>query len=150
MDEKLIRQMIYVVLGIVILLGVLSLVSTLVQLIVPLAVIGIGGFAFYKIVLEGRDEPEAMQDEVAETSNMIVQSTAETVPPAEAETVPDAEEDDIVVQVKTPEETQQEAEARLSAVEKAQQDYVEKTTPAEEILEQIKARRQRLQGDDES
>lgn len=151
MDEKLLRQMVYVVLGIVILLGVISLVSTLVQLIVPLAVLGIGGFAFYKIVLEGRDKPEAMEDEVAETSNMVVQGTAEVVTPAQTETeVIEETDDDIVVEVKTPEETQQEAEARLSAVEKAQQDYVDKTTPAEEILEQIKARRQRLEGNDQS
>ena len=151
MDEKLLRQIVYVVLGIVILLGVISLVSTLVQMIIPLAVLGIGAFAFYKIVLEGRDESEVMQDEVAETSNMVVQGTAEVVTPAQTETKAEEDvEDEIVVEVKTPEETQQEAEARLSAVEKAQQDYVDKTTPAEEILEQIKARRERLEGNDQS
>jgi len=146
MDEKLIRQIVFVILGIVVVLGVLSLLSMLVQLIVPIAVLGIGGFAFYKIVLEGRDEPEAMDDEVAETSNMVVQGTAE---PVVSETNDNADSE-IVIEDKSPEETQQEAEERLSAVEQAQQDYIDKTTPAEEILEQIKARKQRLQGDDDA
>ncbi|GEM_PF-1169652 len=149
MDEKLMRQIIYVVLGIVVVLGVLSLVSTLLQMIVPLAVLGIGGFAFYKIVLEGRDEPEVMQDEVAETSNMVVQSTAETVAPEQTETVTETA-DEIAVDVQTPEETQQQAEERLSAVEKAQRDYIDNVSPAEEILEQLKERKQRLQGDDDA
>lgn len=149
MDEKLIRQIVFVILGIVVVLGVLSLVSTLVQMIVPLAVLGIGGFAFYKIVLEGRDELDAMEDEVAETSAMVVQGTADPVTQVQPDTQV-TNDDDIVVEVKTPEETQQEAEERLSAVEKAQRDYVDNTTPAEEILEQLKARKQRLQGDDQA
>jgi len=149
MDEKLIRQIVFVILGIVVVLGVLSLVSTLVQMIVPLAVLGIGGFAFYKIVLEGRDEPDAMEDEVAETSAMVVQGTADPVTQVQPDTQV-TNDDDIVVEVKTPEETQQEAEERLSAVEKAQRDYVDNITPAEEILEQLKARKQRLQGDDQA
>jgi len=149
MDEKLIRQIVFVILGIVVVLGVLSLVSTLVQMIVPLAVLGIGGFAFYKIVLEGRDEPDAMEDEVAETSAMVVQGAADPVAQAQPDTQ-DTNEEDIMVEVKTPEETQQEAEERLSAVEQAQRDYVDNITPAEEILEQLKARKQRLQGDDQA
>lgn len=131
MDEKLVRQIIYVVLGLVVVLGVVSLVSTLLQMIVPLAVLGIGGFAFYKIVLEGRDKPAVIEDELAE-AGQVVQGMAVNMNTA----------GDI------PELTQQDAEARLSAVEQAQQDYVDTSTPAEEILKQIQARKDRLQGDD--
>ena len=139
MDEKLVRQIVFVVLGIIAILAVVSLVSTLVQMIIPLAVIAIGGFAFYKIVLEGRDASQAMEDEVAETSALVVESTSETVIPAQETT-----------EVQTPEETEQQAKERLSAVEQAKRDYVDSVTPAEEILENIKARKQRLQGDDEA
>jgi len=144
MDDKLIRQIAIIVLVIVGILGAVTLLQTVLQMIVPIAIIAIGGFAFYKVVLEGRDEPEAMSDEVAETSGMVVESTAEVVEPTvQAESSAEA------VQTITPEETQQQAEERLSAVEKARRDYVESTTPAEEILDQIKSRKQRLQGDDE-
>jgi hypothetical protein len=123
------------VLGLVVVLGVVSLVSTLLQMIVPLAVLGIGGFAFYKIVLEGRDEPAVIDDELAE-AGQVVQGVAVNM---------DTAGDDAA---DIPELTQQDAEARLSAVEQAQQDYVDTSTPAEEILKQIQARKDRLQGDD--
>ena len=144
MDEKLVRQIFLVVIGIIALLAIINILQTLVSMIVPLAVIAIGGFAFYKIVIEGRDEQPAMQDEVAETSGMIVESSAETVIPAE----------EIVEEITgqatpEPEETQAQAEERLSAVDQAKRDYVDSVTPAEEILENIKSRKQRLQGDEE-
>lgn len=139
MNDKLIRQLVIAALVIVVALGVFSLISTLLQLAIPLAVLGIGGFAFYKIVLEGRDVPEVMEDEVAESSAMVVEGTAEAVTSTVAS-------EDVV----TPEETQQQAEERLSAVEKAQRDYVDNVSPAEEILDQINARKQRLQGDDDA
>ena len=134
MNDKLVRQMVFIALGIIIVLGAISLISTLLQMIVPLAVLGIGGFAFYKIVLEGRDTTEVMTDEVAETSAMVVEGTAETVSPAQ----------------ETPQETEAQAEERLSATEQAQRDYMESTTPAEEILDHINARKQRLQGDNDN
>ncbi len=143
MNDKLIRQLVIAALVIVVALGVFSLISTLLQLAIPLAVLGIGGFAFYKIVLEGRDAPKVMDDEVSESSAMVVQGTAEVVTPDNEDEV------DGIVQA-TPEETQQQAEERLSAVEKAQRDYVDSITPAEEILDQLNIRKQRLQGDDDA
>jgi len=139
MDDKRIRQMIFIVLGIVILLGAITLLQTLLQMIIPLAVLGIGGFAFYKIVLEGRDVPQVMGDEVAETSAMVVDGTAEVVSSAKTQTKATSSEDI---------ETQ--AEERLSATEQAKRDYLDSMTPAEEILDHINARKQRLQGDDEA
>lgn len=135
MDEKLVRQIVYVVLGLVVVLGVMSLVSTLLKMIVPLAVLGIGGFAFYKIVLEGRDEPAVIEDELAE-AGQVVQGTAVNMNTA-------GDDNADVSQT-----TQLDAESRLSAVEQAQQDFVDAPTPAEEILKQIQARKDRLQGDD--
>lgn len=140
MDDKLIRRMVFIALGIIIVLGAITLLQTLLGMIIPLAVLGIGGFAFYKIVLEGRDAPQAMADEVAETSAMVVESTAEAVGSV-------AEQPDTV----TPEETEEtQAEERLSATEQAKRDYMDSATPAEEILDHINARKQRLQGDDEA
>ena len=81
MDDKLIRQIAIIVLVIVGILGAITLLQTVLQMIVPIAIIAVGGFAFYKVVLEGRDEPEAMSDEVAESSGMVVESTAEVVEP---------------------------------------------------------------------
>lgn len=144
MDDKLLRQIVFVVLGIIVVLGVLALLQMLVQMIIPLAMIGIGGFAFYKFVLEGRDKPEAMADEVAESSGMVVEGVAETV-----ESTREIETAEPTETISTPEETEKQAQERLSAVEKAQRDYVDNTTPAEEILDQIKQRKQRLQGDNE-
>ncbi len=134
MDDKLIRQMVFIVLGIIIILGAISLLQTLIGMIIPLAVLGIGGFAFYKIVLEGRDVPEVMEDEVAETSSMVIEGTAEAVAPVN----------------ETIDETETQAKERLSAAEQAKRDYIDSATPAEEILDHINARKQRLQGDDEA
>lgn len=139
MNDKLIRQMIFLVLGIVIILGVFALLQTLLNMIIPLTILGVGGFAFYKFVLEGRDAPESMEDEVAETSAMVVESTAEAVIPTQntSEEV-------------TPEETEIQAEERLSATEQAKRDYMDSATPAEEILDHINDRKQRLQGDEDN
>lgn len=139
MDDKRIRQMVFIVLGIIILLGAVSLLQTLLQLVIPLAVFGIGGFAFYKIVLEGRDVPEVMDDEVAETSAMVVEGTAQSVTPATEKTTATSTED-----------IEAHAKERLSATEQAKRDYLDSMTPAEEILDHINARKQRLQGDDEA
>ena len=68
MNDKRIRQMVLLVLGVILILGVLSIVSTLFQMIVPLAILAVGVIAFYKIVLQGRDKPAAMEDEIAESS----------------------------------------------------------------------------------
>jgi hypothetical protein len=134
MNDKLVRQMIFIALGIIILLGAISLIQTLLQMIIPLAVLGIGGFAFYKIVLEGRDDsPQVMGDEVAETSSMVVEGTAESVIPEQT----------------TPEEITTQAEERLSATEQAKRDYLDSSTPAEEILDHINTRKQRLEGDED-
>lgn len=141
MDDKLIRQMVIIVLGIIGILAAITLIQTLIQMIIPISVIAIGGFAFYKIVLEGRDSPETMEDEVAETSGMVIKGTAEPVAEKEEE-IPIK----VIDQV---EEAEQQAQERLSAVEKAQRDYVDTTTPAEEILDQIKSRKQRLEGDNQ-
>ena len=70
MNDKRIRQLVAAVLVVILALGLLSLVSTIFQLIVPLALVIGGGFAFYKVVLEGRDAPETMDDELAESSGM--------------------------------------------------------------------------------
>jgi len=145
LNDKRVRQLIIVVIGIIGILAAITLVQTLIQMIIPLSVIGIGGFAFYKLVLEGRDAPDSMEDEVAETSAMVVQGKAEVVEPVISvadEITPDGA-------LTAEEVAEKQAQERLSAVEKAQRDYVDNITPAEEILDQIKARKQRLQGDDE-
>lgn len=143
MDDKLIRQIAIIVLVIIGIIGALTLLQTVLQMIVPIAIIAIGGFAFYKIAIEGRDEADAMSDEVAESSGMMVESTAEAVE------APAKQDNQQTTETVTPEAAEKLAQERLSAVEKAQRDYVDNVTPAEEILDQIKARKQRLQGDDE-
>lgn len=133
MDDKRIRQLAIAILGIIVALGVFSLISTLIGMAVPLALLAVGGFAFYKIALEGRGEPAAMDDEVAESAGIASEVKA-------------AKQEDVL----TPEDQEQPAKARLSAVEQAQSAYVDQATPAEEILEQIKSRKARLQDDDET
>lgn len=131
LTKEQISLIIKVAIAVVVVLAVVGFAINLVQqLIIPLALLGIGAFAFYKIVLEGREKPAAMQDEVAESSAapQVLESTAEPVESIE-------------------EPTQESAKERLSAVEKAEQ-LIEKQSTAEEILEQIKARKQRLQGDE--
>ena len=61
MDDKRIRYLLIAVLIVVLALGALNIISTAFSLLVPLAVIAVGGFAFYKIVLEGRGETEGMR-----------------------------------------------------------------------------------------
>ena len=131
MNDKRIRQLVVVILGIIVALGALSLVSTLIGMAVPLAILGVGGFAFYKIVLEGRGESEAMADEFAETSGLVVEGK-----PAGIE--------------HSDEDQEQQAKERLSAIERARSAYVDQVTPAEEILAQIRARKEGLPGDDET
>ena len=131
MNDKRIRQLVIAILGVILLLGLLSLVSTVFQMIVPLAILAVGGIAFYKIVLQGRDKPAAMEDEIAETAGIIAEDVAENT------------SDDARVN------SEAAAQERLSAVEQAQGEYLDSSSPAEEILDQIKERRQRLQGDDD-
>jgi hypothetical protein len=133
MNDKRIRQLVIAVLLVILALGVVSLVSSLFQLIVPLAIVAALVFAFYKIVLQGRDQAEAMVDEVAETSGTLVEGAVSAAGAARAESGDESA-----------------AEGRLSAVEQARQEFFETNTPVEEILDQIQARKQRLQGGDNS
>ena len=129
MNDKRIRQLVIAVLLVILALGLLSLISSLFQMIVPLAIVAAGVFAFYKVVLEGRDKKEAMTDEIAESAGLKVDAATSSE---------DAKEDieDVVGR-------------RLSAVQQAEQEYFEKSTPVEEIVDQIKARKQRLQRSDD-
>ncbi len=136
MADKRIRQLVIAVLVVVLVLGLLNIVSTAFSLLVPVALAAVAAFAFYKIVLEGRDSAETMEDEVAETTGLAEMADADDSAPVIHEDDTDAETD--------------EARQRLSAVKRAQSEFFETTTPAEEILEQIKTRKQRLQGDDET
>ncbi len=135
MEDKRIRYLVVAVLAVVLILGLLNIISTAFSLIVPLAIAAAGAFAFYKIVLEGRDSTDVMEDEVAETSGAV----------SDASSNADASEESIDVDV----EDEEEARQRLSAVERAQSDYFDRASPAEEILDQIKSRKQRLTGDDQ-
>lgn len=132
LQDRRIRQLVIAVLLVILALGLLSLVSTALQLIVPLALIGVGGFAFYKIVLEGRDQPEAMSDELAESS-AANDDLSETDFHA-ADDQGDAE-DDL-------------ARERLSAIDQARSDYLDAATPAQEVLDHIRSRKGRLKKDD--
>lgn len=137
-QDKRIRQLAVAVLVVILALGLLSLVSTVFQMIVPLALVIGGAFAFYKIVLEGRDAPdsqEAMDDELAESSGLAAGDLALNVAQA------DMDDDD---------EDESEALQRLSAAERAQSEFLDSATPAEEILDQLRARKQRLHGDDDA
>ena len=132
LQDRRIRQLVIAVLLVILALGLLSLVSTALQLIVPLALIAIGGFAFYKIVLEGRDQPEAMSDELAESSGASDQLSETDFHAADDQG--DAE-DDL-------------ARERLSAIDQARSDYLEAVTPAQEVLDHIRSRKGRLEKDD--
>lgn len=137
MEDKRIRYLAVAVLAVVLILGLLNIISTAFSLIVPLAIAAAGAFAFYKIALEGRDSTDVMEDEVAETSGAV----------SDASSNADASEDSVDVDVDV--EDEEEARQRLSAVERAQSDYFDSASPAEEILDQIKSRKQRLTGDDQ-
>lgn len=133
LNDKRIRQLVIAVLIVILALGLLSLVSTVFQMIVPLALVIGGAFAFYKIVLEGRDSSdalEAMDDELAESSGLVAGDLA-------ADDAKDAHDED-------------EARQRLSAVERARSELLDSATPAQEILDQIRSRKQRLSGDDDA
>ncbi len=132
LQDRRIRQLVIAVLLVILALSLLSLVSTALQLIVPLALIGVGGFAFYKIVLEGRDQPEAMSDELAESSGAGDQLSETDFHAADDQG--DAE-DDL-------------ARERLSAIDQARSDYLDATTPAQEVLDHIRSRKGGLEKDD--
>jgi hypothetical protein len=134
MEDKRIRYLLIAVLIVVLVLGLLNILSTAFSLLVPLALAAALAFAFYKIVLEGRDSPDMMEDEVAESAGLALENnTRETLSEN-----PDGDEDD-----------EAEAHQRLSSLEKAQAAFFDTATPAEEILDQIKSRKQRLTGDDD-
>lgn len=135
MQDKRIRQLVIAVLVVVLVLGLLNIVSTAFSLLVPLALAAAGAFAFYKIVLEGRNKPATMADEIAETSGIAATDDAES-----RDLHANGEQDD----------ESDAARQRLSAVQRAQAEFFETATPAEEILEQIKSRKQRLQGNDKT
>lgn len=135
LEDKRIRYLAIAVLAVVLVLGLLNIISTAFSLLVPLAIAAAGAFAFYKIVLEGRNSPAVMEDEVADTAGFahdaLISDQADDA---------DAEADN---------RDEEEARQRLSAVERARNDFFDSVTPAEEILDQIKSRKQRLQGGDE-
>jgi hypothetical protein len=135
LENKRIRYLVIAVLAVVLILGLLNIVSTAFSLLVPLAIVAAGAFAFNKIVLEGRDTPAVMEDEVAEAAGITL-----------GDAFNDQAKDDEAAADKKDEE---EARQRLSAVERAQSDFFDHASPAEEILDQIKSRKQRLQGDDQ-
>ncbi|MCY3867041.1 MAG: hypothetical protein OXG68_16505 [Chloroflexi bacterium] len=132
MEDRRIRILLIAALVVVVVLGALNIISTAFSLLVPLALVAGGGFAFYKIVLEGRDSDDVMEDEVAESAGVVI---------AEAEPEDQAATDD---------SEESRARQRLSAVERARSDFFDATTPAEEILDQIQSRKRRLTGNDEA
>ena len=132
MNDKRIRQLVIAVLLVILALGVVSLISSLFQLIVPLAIVAAAVLAFYKIVLVGREKPAAMQDEIAETSGQMAEGALAAAGAEAADSGVDMA-----------------AEERLSALDQAEQEFFGTSTPVEEILDQIQARKQRLQGDDD-
>lgn len=132
MDDKRIRYLAIALLAVVLFLGLFSLVSTALQLIVPLAIAGAAAFAFYKIALEGRDSPAVMEDEVAEAAGVARPESIGQASRGQGGSGAASDED----------------RGRLSAVAQARSEYLDTSTPAEEILDQIKSRKQRLSGDD--
>ena len=109
MEDKRIRQLVIALLLVVLALGILSLVSTALNLIVPVAIAGIGAFAFYKIVLKGRHSPQVMSDELAESSGATVDEMD----------VIDEDDDDLSLD----DEDEEAARQRLSALDRAQSDF---------------------------
>lgn len=134
LDDKRIRYLLIVVLVVVLVLGLLNIISTAFSLLIPLAVVGGIAFAFYKLVIEGRDTAEVMEDEIAASAGAVLDSPYD----ADASVDPSADDD----------EDEAAARQRLSALERAQNAYFDTASPAEEILDQIKSRKQRLSGDD--
>lgn len=136
LDDKRIRYLLIAVLVVVLILGLLNIISTAFSLLVPLAIVAAGGFAFYKIALEGRDAGDVMEDEVAESQDFNLDAAGGA----------DADE----AQAEAHDEQASEARGRLSAVERARSEYFDSTTPAEEILDQIQSRKRRLAGEDDT
>ncbi|MYE27687.1 MAG: hypothetical protein F4X87_10840 [Chloroflexi bacterium] len=134
MEDKRIRYLVVAVLAVVLILGLLNIISTAFSLIVPLAIVTAGAFAFYKIVLQGRDSPDVMEDEVAESAGVDFD---EAVVADASEDSADVDDDDDLA-----------ARQRLSALKRAESDFFDTVTPTEEILDQIRSRKQRLTGDD--
>jgi len=134
MDDKRIRYLLIAALVVVVALGVLNIISTAFSLLVPLAVIAVGGFAFYKIALEGRDSGKVMTDEVAETSGIVLDDASGGS--SDVDSLDDSDDESA-------------ARERLSAIARAQNEFFDASTPAEEILDQIQARKQRLTGADD-
>ena len=135
MDDKRIRYLLIAALVVVLALGLLNIISTAFSLLVPLAIVAAGGFAFYKIVLEGRSSDTVMEDEIAESTGVALDE-------ANGEAAKE-------VRVDMGDDNESEARERLSTIERARNEYIDTATPAEEILDQIQARKQRLTGADD-
>ncbi len=119
MHDKRLRYLLIAVLLVLLALGLLNVIATAFSLLLPLALVAAGGFAFYKIALEGRDDAAT------------------------------AASDEDITEEEDPAARQSEAQTRLSAVERARRELLEKATPAEEILDHIQARRRRLADEDD-
>lgn len=129
-DDKRARYLLIAVLVVVLALGLLNIISTAFSLLVPLALVAAGGFAFYKIALEGRGSAQVTVDEIAESNGFN-----------HAEAGGAGQDVDLI---DTDDEEDSAARQRLSAVERARRDFFDASAPAEEILDQIQSRKQRL------
>jgi len=136
LDDKRLRYLLIAALVVVLALGLLNIISTAFSLLVPLAIAAGVAFAFYKLVIEGRDRAEVMEDEVAASAGAVLDSGIDAVMSEEQ-----AGKDD---------EDEAAARQRLSALERAQNAYFDTASPTEEILDQIKSRKRRLAGDDDA
>ena len=136
MEDKRMRYLLIAALAVVFALGALNIISTAFSLLVPLAIVAGIGFAFYKIVLEGRGSAAVMDDEIAESGGVTVD---EAIGETAVENRDDADGRE-----------ESEARQRLSAVERARSEYFDTATPAEEILDQIQSRKRRLTGEDDA
>ena len=141
LEDKRIRNLLIAVLLVLLALGFLNIISTAFSLLIPLALVALGGFAFYKIALEGRGSDDVMADEVAESAGINLVDQAGGADAASA-----------FVGDETADETSDETAARkrLSAVERARSDFFDSSSPAEEILDQIQSRKRRLAGEDDA
>ncbi len=137
LEDKRIRNLLIAVLLVLLALGFLNIISTAFSLLIPLALVALGGFAFYKIALEGRGSDDVMADEVAESAGINLVDQAGGADAASA-----------FVGDETADESA--ARKRLSAVERARSDFFDSSSPAEEILDQIQSRKRRLAGEDDA
>ena len=139
LDDKRVRTLAIALLVVLLVLGLLNIISTAFSLLVPLAAAAAIAFAFYKLAIEGRDANDAkdvMEDEIAASAGAAGDRGKD------AEMNHEREGND--------EEDEAAARKRLSAMERAQSAYFDSASPAEEILDQIKSRKQRLAGDDDA